>query len=315
MLPPALDGDPAARPSLREQSKLLSLNRSTLYRKPAPAPPDQNALCERINQLYSSRPYYGVRRVTAQFRGEGLTVNHKRIQRLMHQMQLYGLAPTANLSKRNLAEQISPYLLRAVTAQRVNHIWGIDITYIKLRGGRFVYLVAIIDWYSRYVVSWRLEQSLAQAFVQAAVSCALAEAKPEIMNSDQGSHFTSEQYQRLLRAAGVQISMDGKGRAIDNVLTERLWRSIKYEEVYLSEYNSPAEARLGLAEYLRFYNEERPHQALGYRTPAEVYRSEGQQQHTHKEGVAILNAASLWSTRWGTPQFSPNQRSFLRWMK
>jgi putative transposase len=147
-----------------------------------------------------------------------------------------------------LAEQVVPYLLGGVTAKAVNHIWGIDITYIRLVSGHFVYLAAVIDWYSRFVLSWELEQSLRQEFIQAAVSAALRRARPEIMNSDQGSHFTSPQYQQLLQAAGVTISMGGKGRAIDNVLTERLWRSVKYEEVYLSEYASPAAARQGLNE-------------------------------------------------------------------
>ena len=152
-----------------------------------------------------------------------------------------------------------------------NHVWGIDITYIRLQTG-WMYLVAVLDWYSRYVVSWELEQSLEIAFVLRAVNRALAQAKPEIFNSDQGSHFTSPQYIALLQAADVQISMDGKGRALDNIFTERLWRTVKYEEVYLKEYASPRDARLGLTAYLTFYNHERPHQSLNYRSPADIYR-------------------------------------------
>ncbi len=166
--------------------------------------------------------------------------------------------------------KIYPYLLRHVTASYPNHVWGIDITYIRLRGG-WLYLVAVLDWYSRYVVSWELDQTLEMPFVLAAVQRALSQAQPLIWNSDQGSHFTSPQYTQLLLDAGVQISMDGRGRALDNIFTERLWRTIKYEEVYLNEYASPRDARRSLAEYLDFYNHRRLHQALDYQTPAAVY--------------------------------------------
>ena len=181
-----------------------------------------------------------------------------------------GICPGPNLSRRNAAHKVYPYLLRNVTAARPNHVWGVDITYIRLRSG-WMYLVAVLDWFSRYVVSWELDQTLEMPFVVATVQRALAQATPVIWNSDQGSHFTSPQYTQLLLNAGVQISMDGKGRALDNIFTERLWRSVKYEEVYLNDYANPKEARRGLAEYLHFYDYHRPHQALNYQTPAAIY--------------------------------------------
>ncbi len=181
-----------------------------------------------------------------------------------------GIAPGPNLSRRNQQHAIYPYLLRNLPITQPNQVWGIDITYIRLHAG-WLYLVAILDWFSRYVVSWELDQTLAMDFVLVAVERALRQATPQICNSDQGSHFTSPQYTQLLLTAKVQISMDGRGRALDNIFTERLWRSIKYEEVYLHDYANPREGRLGLTRYLDFYNHERPHQALDYRTPAQLY--------------------------------------------
>lgn len=192
------------------------------------------------------------------------------MQRHMREMGISAIYPGPNLSKRQVQEQVYPYLLRNIIINRPNEVWGIDITYIKLHSG-WMYLVAILDWYSRYVVSWELEQSLEIEFVLRAVSKALEKTCPVIFNSDQGSHFTSPLYIKLLKEAEVKISMDGKGRALDNVFTERFWRSVKYEEVYLNDYLSPKEARAGLTRYLHFYNFERPHQSLDYLTPAEVY--------------------------------------------
>jgi putative transposase len=190
----------------------------------------------------------------------------------MREMGIAGIAPGPNLSKRTAAHKVYPYLLRGLKINRPNQVWGIDITYIRLRNG-WMYLVAVLDWFSRYVVSWGLDQTLEMPFVLQAVDTALKLGRPTIWNSDQGSHFTSPQYTERLLLAGVQISMDGKGRALDNILTERLWRSVKYEEVYLHDYASPREARLGLTKYLSFYNQERLHQSLDNRTPAEVYAS------------------------------------------
>ena len=266
---PLLERDTAELP-LTTQTALLSLNRSSLYYRPVAPSPQEVALKHRIDEIFTERPYYGVRRITAQLRREGVLVNHKAVARHMREMGLAGICPGPNLSKRAHQAGIYPYLLRDVRAERPNHIWGIDITYIRLRGG-WMYLVAVLDWFSRYVVSWELDQSLAQPFVMTAVERALAVATPVIWNSDQGSHFTSPHYTSVLLAAGVQISMDGRGRALDNIFTERLWRTIKWEEVYLHDYGTPRAARGSRTEYLQFYNQERLHQALDYRTPAEVY--------------------------------------------
>ena len=188
----------------------------------------------------------------------------------MREMGLVAIAPGPHLSKPHPDHQIYPYLLRNLKVASVNAVWGIDITYIRLRSD-WMYLVAILDWFSRYVVSWELDQTLELPFVLHAVECALTYATPHIMNSDQGSHFTSPQYIERLVQKQIAISMDGRGRALDNIFTERLWRSVKYEEVYLHEYGSPKEARQGLTRYFDFYNHERLHQAVAYRTPAEVY--------------------------------------------
>jgi putative transposase len=255
---------------LTTQTALLSLNRSSLYYQPVAPTSEELALKHRIDEIFTERPYYGVRRITAQLRRDGRLVNHKAVARHMREMGLVALYPGPNLSKRAQQSTIYPYLLRNLTASRPNHVWGIDITYIRLRGG-WMYLVVVLDWFSRYIVSWELDQTLAQPFVTRAVERALCVATPLIWNSDQGSHFTSTQYTSMLLAAGVQISMDGKGRALDNIFTERLWRSVKWEEVYVQDYGSPREARRSLTEYLEFYNHSRLHQALQYRTPAEVF--------------------------------------------
>ena len=235
-----------------------------------PPSPAEIALKHRIDATYTAHPYYGSRRITVELRRDGLQVNRKGVQRHMREMGLVGVCPGPNLSKRALQHQVYPYLLGSIRAAYPNHIWGIDVTYVRLRAG-WMYLVAILDWFSRYVVEWELDQTLEIGFVLTAVDRALDRVAPVIWNSDQGSHFTSPQYLARLQARDVQISMDGKGRALDNVFTERLWRTVKYENVYLADYASPKAAREGLAQYLAFYNGERPHQALGYRTPAEVY--------------------------------------------
>ena len=252
------------------QAQLLSLNRSGLYYQPVPPSAREVALKHRIDEIYTAHPYYGYRRIAAQLHRENLSVNEKTVARYMQEMSLAAIYPGPNLSKRARQAAISPYLLANITASAPNHIWGIDITYIRLRAG-WMYLVAILDWYSRYVVSWELDQTRQIGFVLEAMHRALACAQPQICNSDQGSQFTSPQYTQLLRAHDVRISMDSKGRALDNIFTERLWRTVKYEEVYLKAYDCPREARAGLRDYLRFYNQERLHQSLEYRTPAEVY--------------------------------------------
>jgi putative transposase len=258
--------------SVRVQAGLLGLNRSSLYYQPVPPSAEEVALKHRIDELYTAHPYYGSRRVAAVLRREGRVISRKTVQRQMRAMGIAGIAPGPQTSRRVAGQTVYPYLLRSVTSAYPNHIWGIDITYIRLQAG-WMYLVAVVDWYSRFVVSWELDQTLELPLVMRAARRALAGTTPTIWNSDQGSHFTSPQYLTLLQAAEVRISMDGKGRALDNIFTERLWRTVKYEEVYLHSYESPREARQGLSRSLAFYNQERPHQALGYRTPAEVYHA------------------------------------------
>jgi len=252
------------------QADLLSIPRSSLYYKPVAPFEEEIRLKNRIDEIYTAHPYYGSRRITAVLKREGFEVNRKAVQRHMREMGIAGISPGPNLSKSRLRQYIYPYLLKGIEINRPNQVWGIDITYIRMSKG-WTYLVAVLDWHSRYVVSWELSESLEVDFVLTAVRNAFKLAVPEIMNSDQGSQFTSPQYIEMLKEAGAKISMDGRGRALDNIFTERLWRTIKYEEVYIHEYQSPREARRRLKEYLRFYNEARPHQALEYRTPAEVH--------------------------------------------
>jgi putative transposase len=255
--------------SLKKQTALLSLSRASLYYQPVPPSAEEIAIKHRIDELYTAHPFYGSRKITALLKPEW-PINRKRVQRYMREMGLAGICPKPHLSWPARGHQIYPYLLRQVTASYPNHVWGLDITYIKMQRG-WLYLVAILDWFSRYVVSWELDHTLELPFVLTTLDRALAQAKPVICNSDQGSHFTSPQYLDRLRKVEVQISMDGRGRALDNIFTERLWRSVKYEEVYLNEYLTPREARQGLSRYFDFYNHQRPHQALDYSTPAAVY--------------------------------------------
>lgn len=256
------------------QCELLSLNRSSLYYVPRPADDHTLHLQRRIDELYTAYPFYGIRKITAQLRQEGLVVNHKAVARHMQLMGLRAIAPGPNLSKRAPQHAVYPYLLRGLSIERPNQVWGVDITYVRLRSG-WMYLFAVLDWFSRFVISWALDLTLEIGFVLEAMRSALATATPLICNSDQGSHFTSPQYLGLFQDTPVQISMDGKGRALDNIFTERLWRTVKYEEVYLKDYASPREARIGLSEYLDFYNYRRVHQALNYQTPASVYLKKG----------------------------------------
>jgi putative transposase len=255
--------------TLKEQAELLGLNRTGLYYRPVGPSRDEIAAKHRIDEIYTAHPYYGSRRITVVLSKE-MSISRPTVQRYMREMQIAGVCPGPNLSKRNTAHKLYPYLLRGLEIKRPNQVWGIDITYIRLTDG-WMYLVAVLDWYSRYVVSWELDQTLEQPFVLRAVEKALDLTRPDIWNSDQGSHFTSPQYTEKLLGANVRISMDGKGRALDNILTERLWRTIKYEEVYLKAYASPREARQELGRYLYFYNYERPHQSLDYWTPAQAF--------------------------------------------
>jgi putative transposase len=254
---------------LKLQAELLGISYSSLYYEPVPPSARELAIKRRIDELYTASPFYGSRKIAFLLRPE-FGVSRPTVQAYMREMGIFAVVPGPNTSQLAPEHQIYPYLLRNVTAEHPNHIWGIDITYIRLAQG-WLYLTAVLDWYSRYVISWALSQTLEMDFVLTAVDNALVQAKPEIWNSDQGSHFTSPKYLERLQGEEIKISMDGRGRARDNIFTERLWRTIKYEEVYLHEYVSPKEAYRQLANYIRFYNFERPHQALDYLTPAQVY--------------------------------------------
>jgi len=256
--------------SLAEQCELLSLNRTGLYYKKRPCSEKKLAILDAIDKLYTDHPCFGARRMEVELGKQGLLVSRPTVADYMKLMGLEAVYPKPNLSKHNPEHKKYPYLLRGVTAAYPNHIWGTDITYIKMKGG-FMYLAAFLDWYSRYVVSWELSGTLEDDFVVYALEAALETATPHIANSDQGSQFTGEAYIRALLARKINISMDGRGRAMDNIFTERLWRTVKYEDIYIKEYATPRELRAGLTEFFRWYNTQRPHQALGYRTPAEVY--------------------------------------------
>jgi len=260
----------ASELSLTLQAELLSLSRASLYYKVVPPTAEEIAVKHRIDEIYTDWPFYGSRKMTAQLRREGRVINRKTVQRHMREMGIAGITPGPNLSRRAQDHRLFPYLLRELVIERPNQVWGIDITYIRLLGG-WLYLVAVIDWFSRYILSWELDETLEMPFVMECVERALSQKTPEIWNSDQGSHFTAPLYTNRLQQAGVRISMDGKGRALDNILTERFWRTLKYEEVYLHDYANPRQARSGLSSYFDFYNHRRVHQSLDYRTPAEIY--------------------------------------------
>jgi putative transposase len=257
--------------SLRRQCALLGLARSSLYIEPRGESTENLHLMRLLDAQYTATPFYGSRRMTAWLRSQGYAVNRKRVTRLMRQMGIEAIYTKPHLSQPLAGHKIYPYLLRGVKIERVHHVWSADITYIRLHQG-FIYLVAVIDWWSRYVLSWAVSITLDSAFCLEALETALRRGRPEIFNTDQGAQFTSCAFTERLRQGEIQISMDGRGRALDNVFVERLWRSVKYEEVYLREYNTVREARQGLQRYFGFYNDERLHQALGYRTPAAVYR-------------------------------------------
>jgi len=266
--------EPDDRLSLRRQCELLSVSRSGWYYEPSPVSAEDLALMRRIDELHLKLPFYGSRRLSQALRSEGRIVNRKHVQRLMQRMGLVAMAPQPPSTSEPAPEHpVYPYLLRNLTVSRVNQVWASDITYIPLAHG-FLYLVAILDWHSRRVLAWRLSNTLESSFCVDALEEALSRYEaPEIFNTDQGAQFTAEAFTGVLRQRGIQISMDGKGRCLDNVFVERLWRSLKYEEVYLHAYVSAREARAGIGGYFAFYNERRPHQALGYQTPAAFYRA------------------------------------------
>jgi len=256
--------------SVTRQCELVGLARSSLYYRPQGESQENLELMERMDETYTRWPFYGVRRMTAQLRQEGYEVNPKRVRRLLRLMGLEAIYPRKRLSVAAAEHRRYPYLLAGVEVERPDQVWSADITYIRLQKG-FLYLVAMLDWYSRYVLSWALSATLEGGFCLSALEEALRKAQPEVFNTDQGVQFTSEAFTGCLEGRGIAISMDGRGRVYDNIFVERLWRTVKYEEVYLKDYADAREARTGLEGYFGFYNGERLHQALGYRTPAEVY--------------------------------------------
>ncbi len=264
--------------SIRRQCSLLKLNRSTLYKKPKPRKKENIKVMNLLDKTYTKRPFYGSRRMKKQlFKRYGMRVNRKRVQRLMRLMGVEAIYPKPNLSKRNCEHKIYPYLLRNMTILKPNQVWSTDITYVPTPTG-FVYLTAIIDWFSRKVLSWKLSNTLDSSFCVEALEEAIRRyGKPEIFNTDQGSQFTSKAFTKVLLDNGIKISMDGKGRALDNVLVERLWRSVKYEDIYIRGYETMKDVKFGLKEYFKFYNEERFHQGLDYQTPDEIYFNHGAQ--------------------------------------
>lgn len=272
--------------SLRERCRVLALNRSTYYYSPRPEKEEDLQLMNMIDKQYTRTPFYGSRRLTVWLRRQGYEVNRKRVQRLMEKMGIHAIYPMVNMSQPAKGHKLFPYLLRGVEIVRPNQVWSADITYLRMAQG-FLYLVAVMDWYSRYVLAWKLSNTMDVGFCLEALGEALQRGHPEIFNSDQGSQFTSDDFTRLLLDREIQVSMDGRGRALDNIFVERLWRSVKYENIYLNHYEAALEAYQGLEAYFDFYNDERPHQSLDYQTPSEVYCLQEERQ-TSKKGASSV---------------------------
>jgi putative transposase len=256
---------------VRRQCQLLGLSRASLYYQGVPESAENLRLMRLIDERYTARPFLGSRRLTLWLNEQGEAVNRKRVQRLMRLMGLEAVYPKPKLSAARAGHRIYPYLLRDVRIERPDQVWSTDITYVPLASG-FMYLAAVIDWFSRYVLAWRLSNTLDGSFCQEMLEEALSRGRPEVFNTDQGVQFTAAAWTGRLESAGVAVSMDGKGRCLDNVFVERLWRTVKYEDVYLWRYETVPELRQGLGRYFPYYNEERPHQGLDDRTPAVVYR-------------------------------------------
>jgi putative transposase len=257
--------------TVTRQCALLGLPRSSFYHQPQPPSRADSAMMRRIDELYLAYPFYGSRQMTRALRLEGHTINRKRVRRLMRRMGLEAIYQKPNLSRANSAHKVYPYLLRNLAVTRPNQVWATDITYVPIQGGD-IYLCAVLDWFSRRVLAWELSNTLDASFCVRAVARAMAEhGVPEIFNTDQGCQFTSAEFTQPLLDRGVKLSMDGKGRALDNVFVERLWRSVKYEEIYLKSYLSLIDAHAQLERYFHFYNQRRPHSAHDGRTPADVY--------------------------------------------
>ena len=288
--------DPAdGKLSIRRQCALVGVARSGFYRTAAPTSEADLAVMKRLDELFTERPFYGSRRMTLQLRHEGHAINRKRVQRLMRRIGIAALGPKPNTSKPAPGHKIYPYLLRDLAIERPNQVWCADITYLPIGRG-FLYLVAVMDWSSRAVLSWRLSNTMDASFCVAALEDALARhGRPEIFNTDQGSQFTGRAFTGTLEQAGIRISMDGRGRWMDNVFIERLWRSLKHEDIYLKAYADGREAKAGIAAWITFYNEQRFHQALGHRTPMRVWR-EGMAAASNKGTVEMMDNAPALTT-------------------
>ena len=257
--------------SVREQCALASISKSTYYYKQKALMQSDYDIMRVIDKIYTEHPYFGTRRMSKHLRPHGIIIGRKAVKSYYQIMAIETVYPKMNLSKRNQAHKIYPYLLRGVKIIAVNQVWSTDITYIRLQQG-FVYLVAIIDWYSRYILSWKISVTLEAEFCVAALEEAIEKyGKPEIFNTDQGSQFTSESFTSVLHQNAINISMDGRGRALDNIFIERFWRSLKQEKIYLIILITPKEAKYAIAEYMSFYNKRRMHQSLDYLTPEQVY--------------------------------------------
>jgi putative transposase len=279
--------------SIVEQCRLLKVARSTLYYRQAAVSADDLAVMRRIDELYLTAPFYGTRRMVAVLRRDGWAVNRKRVRRLMREMGLEAIYQKPNTSRPHPEHKVYPYLLRGLVIDRPNQVWCADITYIPMARG-FVYLVAVMDWFSRRVLAWRLSIGMETAFCVDALQEAMdRHGQPEVFNTDQGVQFTSADFLSELEIRGVRISMDGKGRFLDNIFIERLWRSLKYEEVFIKAYASPVEARRGIGSWLAFYNEERPHQALGYLTPRAVFDGGAACGHVDNAAVPLRSTLAL----------------------
>ena len=282
--------------SLVRQCSLLRISRSSVYYRRVPARAEDLELMALMDRQYLRTPFYGSRKMTAWLRAQGYRVNRKRVRRLMQVMGLQAIYRRPNTSNPAPDHKIYPYLLKGLEINRVNQVWTADIIYLPMARG-FLYLVAIMDWHSRYVLAWRVSNTMEVGFCLEALEEALSKGRPEIFNTDQGSQFTSDAFTGILLEQGIQVSMDGKGRFIDNIFVERLWRSIKYEEVYLKAYQNGNEARAGIGAYVDFYNQERPHQALGYRTPGEVFQEGQQNRYGQNQKLVLPSGAETFPQR------------------
>ena len=270
------------------QCELLGLNRTGLYYRPTTESIEDGELMRLIDEQYTSTPFYGYRRMSVYLQKLGFRVNHKRVRRLMRKLGLEAIYPKPNLSKPGKDHLTYPYLLKDVTVEYSDQVWATDITYIRIGSG-FVYLLVIMDWHSRFVIEMEVSNSLESSPYVEALKRALAKSKPEVFNSDQGSQFTSVEWLKILQAHGIKISMDGRGRCFDNIFVERLWRTVKYEEVYLKEYLDVWETEDSLQRYFEFYNYQRPHQSLNYQTPFEAYQKGRKTEQTKGAKAAISN--------------------------